>query len=92
VELEVEQAWLLLKEAQERRVVTKKFLEQAETDIRVSEGRYQEGLGTMLDVIDARTTVTQAGVDVVVARYDIAQARARLERALGNGLPEEVAQ
>lgn len=92
VELEVEQAWLFLKEAQERRVVTKKLFEQAEADIRVSEGRYQEGLGTMLDVIDARTTVTQAGVNVVIARYDIAQARARLERALGNGLPEEVAQ
>ncbi len=92
VELEVEQAWLLLKEALERRAVTKKFLEQTETDIRVSEGRYQEGLGTMLDVIDARTMVTQAGVNVVIARYDIAQARARLERALGTGLPEEVVQ
>lgn len=92
VELEVEQAWLLLKEALERRAVTKKILEQTEADVRVSEGRYQEGLGTMLEVIDARTMLTQAGVNVVIARYDIAQARARLERALGTGLPEEVAQ
>ena len=92
VELEVEQAWLLLKESLERRTVTKKILEQTETDIRVSEGRYQEGLGTMLEVIDARTMVTQAGLNVVIARYDIAQARARLARALGTGLAEEVAQ
>jgi len=92
VELEVEQAWLLLKEALERRAVTKKVLEQTQLDIRVSEGRYQEGLSTMLEVIDARTMVTQAGVNVVIARYDIAQARARLERALGTGLSEEVAQ
>jgi outer membrane protein TolC len=92
VELEVEQAWLLLKEALERRSVTLKILEQTEADIRVSEGRYQEGLGTMLEVIDARTMVAQAGVNAVIARYDIAQARARLERALGTGLPAEGAQ
>jgi outer membrane protein TolC len=64
---------------------------KTETDIRVSEGRYQEA-GTMLEVIDARTMVTQAGLNVVIARYDIAQARARLARALGTGLAEEVAQ
>lgn len=89
VELEVEQAWLLLQEARERQVVAAKTRELAEESIRVSEGRYQEGLGTMLEVIDARTALTQAGTNVVVARYDSAQARARLDRALGRGLPEE---
>lgn len=89
VELEVQQAWLSLKEALERRTVTTKILEQAEEDIRVSEGRYQEGLGNILEVIDARTVLTQAGVNAVIARYDSAQARARLDRALGVGLPEE---
>lgn len=89
VELEVEQAWLLLKEALERRGVTKKILEQSEEDIRVSEGRYQEGLGTMLEVIDARNMLTQAEANAVIARYDSAQARARLDRALGRGMSEE---
>lgn len=89
VELEVEQAWLLLREAQERQEVAAKTHELAEEGIRVSEGRYQEGLGTMLEVIDARTALTQAGTNVVVARYDSAQARARLDRALGNGAAEE---
>ena len=73
-----------VKEALERQVVTKKIRELAEEDLRVSEGRYQEGLGTMLEVIDARTALTQAGTNAVIARYDSAQARARLERALGN--------
>ena len=83
IELEVEQAWLLVQEAEERQEVTKKIREQAEEDDRVSEGRYQEGLGTMLEVIDARTVLTQAGANAVIARYDSAQARARLDRALG---------
>lgn len=89
VELEVEQAWLLLKEAMERQTVTKKIRELAEEDNRVTEGRYQEGLGTMLEVIDARNALTQAGTNAVIARYDSAQARARLDRALGKGVPEE---
>lgn len=89
IELEVQQAWLLVQEARERQSVTKKIREQAEEDTRVSEGRYQEGLGTMLEVIDARTALTQAGTNAVIARYDSALARARLDRALGREVPEE---
>lgn len=83
VELEVERAWIALKETEERRAVLAKALERAEEDQRVSEGRYQEGVGNILEVIDAGTALTGARVGVVVARYDSAQARARLERALG---------
>lgn len=90
IELEVQQAWVLLKEAQERHAVTKKILEQAQTDLRVSEGRYQEGLGNFLEVIDARTALTQAAVGEVVSRYDRALARARLDRAMGAQAPEEL--
>ncbi len=89
VELEVEQAWLLLKEARERRGAAKKVLEQAEADIRVSEGRYREGLGNILEVIDARTALTQASGNAVIACYDSALALARLDRALGAKIPEE---
>jgi outer membrane protein TolC len=89
IELEVEQAWLLLQEATERTAVTEKIRGQAEEDLQVSEGRYREGLGTMLEVIDAQTVLTQAGANAVIARYDRAQARARLDRALGVRSTEE---
>ena len=83
IELDVQQAWLSLKEAMERFDVTKKAVEQAEEDMRVSEGRYKEGLGNILEVIDAQTALTQARTNNVVALYDISNAGARLDRAIG---------
>lgn len=89
IELEVEQAWLFLKEAQERLQVSRKALEQATEDMRISEGRYKEGLGNILEVIDSRTALTSAGTNAVVSAYDIANARARLDRAIGKEKTEE---
>jgi outer membrane protein TolC len=89
IELDVQQAWLSLKEAMERLDVTKKTLEQAEEDMRVSEGRYKEGLGNILEVIDAQTALTQAKTNNVVALYDIENAGAKLDRAIGKETIEE---
>jgi outer membrane protein len=89
IELDVQQAWLSLKEAMERLDVTKKALEQAEEDMRVSEGRYKEGMGNILEVIDAQTALTQARTNNVVALYDISSAGARLDRSIGKETAEE---
>ena len=83
-----------MKEAIERLSVLKKTLEQAEEDMRVSEGRYKEGrykegIGNILEIIDARTILTQARTNSVIALYDIANARAKLERAAGKEIMEE---
>lgn len=90
VELEVEQAWLGMKEAHERQAVTVKALEQATEDMSVSEGRYQEGMGVILEVIDAQTALTQAKTNQVVAAFDIATARVKLDRATGQRPMEEI--
>ncbi|TAN41655.1 MAG: TolC family protein [Nitrospirae bacterium] len=89
VELEVRQAWLSLKEALERAGVTKKTLEQAGEDMRVSEGRYKEGLGNVLELIDAQTALTQAKTNDIVSIYDIANAKAKLDRATGEDMRKE---
>ena len=89
IELDVQQAWLSLKEARERLDVTKKTLEQAEEDMRVSEGRYKEGVGNILEVIDAQTALTQARTNNVIALYDIENAGAKLDRAIGKETMEE---
>ncbi|MBI5640274.1 MAG: TolC family protein [Nitrospirae bacterium] len=90
IELEVQLAWLSMKEAMERRSVTEKALEQAEEDMRVSEGRYKEGVGNILEVIDAQTALTQARTENVITLYDIANAGARLDKAAGKDIPEEI--
>ncbi|MBI5103261.1 MAG: TolC family protein [Nitrospirae bacterium] len=89
IELDVRQSWLALKEAMERLDVTKKTLEQAQEDIQVSDGRYKEGLGNILEVIDAQTTLTQAKTNNVVTLYDIAGASAKLDRATGKDTMED---
>jgi outer membrane protein TolC len=89
IELDVQQAWLALKESMERLDLTRKTLEQAEEDMRVSEGRYKEGMGNILEVIDAQTALTQARTNNVVALYDIENARAKLDRAIGKETMEE---
>jgi outer membrane protein len=88
VEMDVEQAWLALKEAEERFEVAKKALEQAEEDMRVSEGRYKEGLANILEVIDAQTALTQAKANFVTDIYDISSSEARLDRATGRSVKE----
>lgn len=89
IELDVQQAWLTLKEAMERFDVTKKAMEQAQEDMHVSEGRYKEGLSNILEVIDAQTTLTQARTTNVVTVYDIASASAKLDRATGKETMED---
>ncbi len=88
IEIEVDQAWLSLKEALERFEVAKKVLEQAEEDMRVSEGRYKEGMGNILEVIDAQTALTQAKANYVTDLYDISSSEARLDRATGRSAKE----
>ena len=88
IELDVTQAWLSLKEAVERLDVTKKALEYSEEDMRVSDGRYKEGIGNILEVTDAQTALTQAKTNYVITIYDISDAKARLDRAIGKGIPE----
>jgi len=90
VELDVQQGWLTLKETMERFDATKKTLEQAQEDLAVSDGRYTEGLGNILEVIDAQTSLTQARTTNVVALYDIASARAKLDRATGKETMEDM--
>ena len=89
IELEVKQAWLGLKEAHERQSVSVKALEQSTEDMLVSEGRYQEGVGTILEVIDAQTALTQAQTNQVAA-FDIATAQVKLDRATGQRPTEEI--
>jgi len=89
IELDVQQAWLTLKEAIERLDTTKKTMEQAQEDMHVSDGRYKEGLGNILEVIDAQTALTQAKTSTVVTLYDIASASAKLDRATGKETMED---
>ena len=83
VRLEVEQAFLAMNEAEERIGATAKSVESAEENLRLAQGRYDAGVGTILELTDAQVALTQAQVDQVQALADHKSARARLDNALG---------
>jgi len=89
IALEVRQAYLALLEAQERLRVTTAGLAQAQEQYRLAQVRYKAGVtltpgaSPLLEISDAQTALTQAQTNHVNAQYDVQNARARLERALG---------
>lgn len=87
IELNVRTAYSDFIEAKEVLESQVKVQEQAEESLREANARFDAGTGTQLDVLDAETSLTQARTTLVQAQHDYAAARARLERAIGEGLP-----
>ena len=81
--LEVKNAYLIVKEAEQQILVTRKAIEQAEENYRINNERYREQVATSTEVLDAQTILTRAKSDYANALgiYHISQAR--LERAMG---------
>jgi hypothetical protein len=63
--------------------VADRALEAAKEAARVERDRYQEGVTTSADLLDAETRLLRAGVDRTSAVAAVSLARARLDRAVG---------
>lgn len=83
VAVEVQQAWLALREAVERIGVAREGLASAEEDYNFSKSRYELGAGTFLDLLNAEVSLAQARQSLVEAQADARTAEADLERAIG---------
>jgi outer membrane protein TolC len=81
--LEVEQAYLTLKEADERRVAAAKLVEQAEQNLLLADRQYAAGVGTPLDVTDAQVSRSNAQITHIQALYDYITSLVKLRRAMG---------
>jgi len=90
VSLEVWNALLAFKEAAERISNTRIFYDNSLENLRIAEGEYKEGVGSMLDVIDAQTALVTAEESHIEALADFQIARAALERAVGRHDIEEM--
>ena len=84
VAVEVQQAWLSVREAVERIDVAKEGLASAEEDYSFSKGRYELGAGTILDLLNAEVSLAQAKQSYVEALADAHVAEAAMERAVGS--------
>jgi len=83
IELEVESARFALDEARARLDACGPLLASAAENLRVAEGLYQEGSGSMIELVDARASILRAQITRVQAVRDLAVAAARLRYAAG---------
>ncbi|MRR08233.1 MAG: TolC family protein, partial [Deltaproteobacteria bacterium] len=83
VRLEAKTAFLDLQDAKRQVDVSKKAVEHAEENYRITVEHFHEQLGTNTDVLDAQTLLTSARTDLVNAVNDYNLSQARLERAMG---------
>lgn len=80
---ESEAAWLGVNEASARMVSTAKEVAAANENQMLAEGRYQEGVGSIIEVTDAQSQSLDAQTAHIQAIYDYCTALARLDRAVG---------
>jgi outer membrane protein len=81
--LEVESAFLSLKEAEERISAGKIIVKQAEETVELAQGRYSAGVGSSIEITDAMITLNNAKMTYITALSDYYVAQANLEKAMG---------
>ena len=82
--LQIRQAWLDSQETQQRLQVAKQTIVQADENLKVTTDRYQQGLATHTEVIQAEDLRTITHNNLNNANYDFALAGLRIKRAVGN--------
>jgi len=83
VYLQIESAYLSLKEAAERISAGKIVVKQAEETVDLAKGRYAAGVGSSIEITDAMITLNNAKMTYITALADYAVSQANLEKAMG---------
>lgn len=83
IALDVHSACLNLKSLIEALGSTKKAVEASEENYVVATRRYNSGVGTNSEVLDAQVTLTQARINDLQARFDLEIARAKINKVVG---------
>lgn len=83
VRLEIEQARLAIRAARAALDASDEALANARVRLQLAEGRYETGVGSIIELGDSQVALTSAAQQTVQAEYSLAQARAGLLKALG---------
>ena len=83
VRAEVEQARLGVRAAKAAIGAAQEAAANARIRLTLAEGRYQAGVGSVIELSDSQVALTTASAQEVQARYNLATVRARLLQALG---------
>jgi outer membrane protein len=83
VRLDVEQARLGIRAAKGAIASAEDALVNTQDRLRLAEGRYATGVGSIIELGDAQLALTNAAAQKVQAEYQLSTARAQLLKALG---------
>ena len=86
IRLEVQRYYLDESNARDNVTATKEAIRQAEENLRINKVRYEEGVGTATDVLDAISLLTLAEKNYYTALYDMRRAHAGLIYSTGADL------
>jgi len=84
IALEVEQSYLRVVETQERILANEAAARAAKENLDLAQGRYQVGVGSIIEVTDAETLYTDAQTTYIRSVYEYKIADAQLARAMGD--------
>ena len=85
IALEVEESYLNLVEAGERIRANEAQKKSAKENLDLANGRYQVGVGSIIEITEAQVINSRAQTDHIRSIYDHKVAEARLARAMGRG-------
>jgi len=83
IELEVRSAYLNMKEAEKLIKVTEQGIENSRESFRIAQVKYNEGIATNTEVIDAQSALIEAETNHLNALYEYNTSRASLIKAMG---------
>lgn len=83
IALEVKDANFAVQSSKENVEGAQKAQELAEENFDIAELRYDSGVGTNLEVIDAQVALTQVRIDHLRAQHDLQVAKARINKIVG---------
>lgn len=81
--LEVQNAYTNMQEAAESIPIAELNVEKAKENLDLAQGRYNEGIGDMIELKDAESAYTDAELSLLTARFDYGAAVADLKQAMG---------
>ncbi len=83
VQLDVQQQFSNLQLAQSKINATKSLVKQSEETLKLAEGRYSQGVGSPIEITDARVSLFNAQATYIQTLYDYQIAYVRLQKAMG---------
>ena len=81
----MEESYLAVLEAGERIKANEAQKKSAKENLDLANGRYQVGVGSIIEITEAQVVHTRAQTDHIRSIYDHKLAEARLARAMGKG-------